>query len=164
MPIVYFVLYMQKVQTGTVIEFYTNSCLVESNNQRIICTGLKNVVVGDVVDIELLTTHPEARTNTFKIGIKPSDFDKAMSPDVWPYRVGVRMFKQKRTQNTWSSQAGRTGGNIQPGVGQRGVQPGQYGAQRQSQPQREVQQRHSVIETSNQYAVLNTEVARQFGN
>ena len=44
---------MKKVQTGTVIEFYTNSCLVESNNQRIACTGLKNVVVGDVVDIEL---------------------------------------------------------------------------------------------------------------
>ena len=44
---------MKKVQTGTVIEFYTNSCLVESNNQRIACTGIKNVVVGDVVDIEL---------------------------------------------------------------------------------------------------------------
>ena len=61
------------------------------------------------VAVDLLTTHPDARTNTFKIVIKASDFEKAMCPDVWPYRVGVRMFKQKRTQNTWSNQAGQTG-------------------------------------------------------
>ena len=50
------------------------------------------------MEIELLTQHPEARTNTFKITIKPSDYDKAMNPDVWPYRVGVRLFRQKRAQ------------------------------------------------------------------
>ena len=77
---------------------------------------LKNFIVAkgiNVEAIELLTSHPDARTNTFKIVIKACDFERAMSPDVWPYRVGVRMFKHKRTQNTWSNQAGQTGGNIQ---------------------------------------------------
>ena len=87
-----------------------------------------------------------------------------MSPDVWPYRVGVRMFKHKRIQNNWSSQAGRTGGNIQPGAGTNGSQHGRHSAPRHSQPNQHPQQRHSVIETSNQFSVLNTELARQFDN
>ena len=85
-----------------------------------------------------------------------------MSPDVWPYRVGVRMFKNKRNQNTWSSQAGKTGGNIQPGAGLPGNQPGNNVVQRPYQPPQQPQQRHSVLETSNQYSVLNSELARQF--
>ena len=117
-----------------------------------------------VVDIELLTSHPEARTNTYRIAIKASDFDRAMCPDVWPYRVGVRMFKHKRNQNNWSSQAGQTGGNIQHGAGLQGGQPGHHIAQRYPQYHQQQQQRHSVIETSNQFSVLNTELARQFDN
>ena len=65
-----------------------------------------------VVEIELLTNHPEARTNTFKIAIKPGDYDKAMNPEVLPYRVGVRTFRHKRQQqNSWANQAGQTGGD-----------------------------------------------------
>ena len=63
----------------------------------------------EVVEIELLTHHPDARTNTFRIAIKSRDYDKALNPEVWPYRVGVRIFKPKRTQNSWSNQSGGNG-------------------------------------------------------
>ena len=66
----------------------------------------------EVVETELLTQHPEARTNTFRIVIKSRGYDKAMNPDVWPYRVGVRIFRPKRTQNSWSNQSGQAGGNV----------------------------------------------------
>ena len=51
---VYFVLYMEKVQTGRVIEFYSNSCLIEINGQ--ICSspimGKQDIVVGDYVYVK----------------------------------------------------------------------------------------------------------------
>ena len=50
----YFVLYMKKVQTGFVIEFYSNACLVRTKDADIPCIAIKNVVVGDVVKIELV--------------------------------------------------------------------------------------------------------------
>ena len=69
-----------------------------------------------VTDIELLTNFhkEEARSYTYGIAIKPEDYDKALSPDVWPYRVGIRPFKQKRQQqpNSWQQQAGQSGGNV----------------------------------------------------
>ena len=47
----------------------------------------------NVVSVEKLTK-PEAmtRTNTFKVVVKLADYEKAMQPDIWPYRVGVRHF------------------------------------------------------------------------
>ena len=32
-----------------------------------------------VTNVELLTQHPEARTNTFKVVIKPADYEKAIN-------------------------------------------------------------------------------------
>ena len=67
----------------------------------------------EVVDIALLTTYEHARTNTFKIKIKASQYTKAMSPDVWPFRVGVRHYRQpRRDQNitTWAQQSAQSGG------------------------------------------------------
>jgi len=45
---------MKKVQTGFVIEFYSNGCLVRTKDADIPCIAIKNVVVGDVVKIELV--------------------------------------------------------------------------------------------------------------
>ena len=45
--LVYFVLIMEKVQTGQVIEFYSNSCLVKTNIGEFNCIAIKNIVVGD---------------------------------------------------------------------------------------------------------------------
>ncbi len=50
----YFVLYMEKFQTGLVIEFYSNSCLVRTKEADIICIAIKDVVVGDIVNIEII--------------------------------------------------------------------------------------------------------------
>ena len=41
----------------------------------------------------LLTKYEGARSNTFKISIKASDYDKAVNPDIWPENVGLRKYK-----------------------------------------------------------------------
>ena len=48
---------MLKVQTGQIIEFYSNSCCVASGGKEFKCAieGRINLVVGDLVDIEILT-------------------------------------------------------------------------------------------------------------
>ena len=70
-----------------------------------------------VNEVELLTNHKvEARTFTYRVVIALADYEKALNPEVWPYRVGVRHFKPKRfqpEQNTWQQQASQTGGIIQ---------------------------------------------------
>ena len=45
---------MEKVQTGRVIEFYSNSCLVELNGLNVKCSilGKQDIVVGDFVNLE----------------------------------------------------------------------------------------------------------------
>ena len=50
----YFVLYMEKVQTGRVIEFYSNSCLVDIDGLKTQCSilGKQDIVVGDSVNLE----------------------------------------------------------------------------------------------------------------
>ena len=50
----YFVLIMKKVQTGQVIEFYSNTCLVKTNFGEFGCVAIKNLVVGDYVELEII--------------------------------------------------------------------------------------------------------------
>ena len=57
----YFVLIMQKVQTGLVIEFYSNSCLVRTDKTDIPCIGIKDIIVGDIVKIEILQDSKETK-------------------------------------------------------------------------------------------------------
>ena len=47
---------MLKVQTGQIVEFYSNSCLVLANGNNFKCKiqGRINLVVGDFVEIESL--------------------------------------------------------------------------------------------------------------
>ncbi len=45
---------MEKVQTGLVIDFYSNSCLVRTKDADISCIAIKDVVVGDIVKIEII--------------------------------------------------------------------------------------------------------------
>ena len=64
---------------------------------------LKEFLEGNGVKVEavecLTVFHLEtARTKTFKVTVKSTEYDKVMNPNVWPYRVGVRHFKQKRSQ------------------------------------------------------------------
>ena len=66
------------------------------------CEQLKDFIENKgitVTDIELISNAPERRTNSFRVAIKVADYDKAMKPDVWPYRVGVRRFIPKRPKS-----------------------------------------------------------------
>ena len=70
-----------------------------------------------VTEIELLTNfrREEARSFTYRIAIKADDYEKALNADVWPHRVGVRLFRNKRTfanTGSWASQSAQTGGNV----------------------------------------------------
>ena len=66
-----------------------------------------------VVECKNLTTFEHARTHSYKVTIKASEYEKATRPEVWPYRVGVRLFKQfkKREsdeQANWDAQVKNT--------------------------------------------------------
>ena len=67
-----------------------------------------------VIEVEKLTRDDaETRTNTFKVVVKLSDYEKAMNPDIWPYRVGVRHYRAPKKQNmSWKSQSQKSGGQV----------------------------------------------------
>ena len=70
----------------------------------------------NVTAVKKLTTFEEARTYTFRVSIKASDYEKALKPEVWPLRVGVRPFRPKRTNNqtqSWAQQSASSGGFVQ---------------------------------------------------
>jgi ribosome biogenesis GTPase len=52
---------MKKVQTGFVIEFYSNACLVRTKDADIPCIAIKDIVVGDVVKIEIVQDSKETK-------------------------------------------------------------------------------------------------------
>ena len=53
-----------------------------------------------VKECKLLTTANEARSLTFKVTVDPKDYVRATSdPSLWPYRVGVRTFKNYGNRN-----------------------------------------------------------------
>ena len=52
---------MEKLQSGLVIEFYSNSCLVRTANEDIKCLAIKNIVVGDIVNLELVQDSKETQ-------------------------------------------------------------------------------------------------------
>ena len=87
----------------------------------------------DAVEVVLLTREEilsEVRTKTFKVTVKPNQYEQALKPEVWPYRVAVRHFRApKRRDTTWNDQSGRAGGQInrgpQQGQGQRQPQQSQ---------------------------------------
>ena len=46
-----------------------------------------------VASCDLLTKYEGARPLPYKIAIKSCDYEKATNPEIWPARVGVRLFK-----------------------------------------------------------------------
>ena len=90
---------------------------------------LKNKGI-DVVAVETLTKAevlPNVRTKTFKITVKPAQYETALNPEVWPYRVAVRHYRAPRKpESTWSNQSGRSGGVVDRGGGA-AAQGQQYG-------------------------------------
>ena len=73
------------------------------------------------VEVVMLTKNEvldQVRTLTFRIAVKAADYEAALKPEVWPYRVGVRHYKaprRERPENSWQGQADRTGGYVDQG-------------------------------------------------
>ena len=82
---------------------------------------LKDFLVGKgitPVEVEMMTK-PEVvndvRTLTFRVAVKPADYEAALKPEVWPYRVAVRHYRaprRERQEGTWQGQSERSGGHI----------------------------------------------------
>ena len=72
----YFVLIMKKVQTGQVIEFYSNSCLVKTKSGKLNCLAIKNIVVGDYVEVEIIQDSKKHLGNIIKINNRSSVLSK----------------------------------------------------------------------------------------
>ena len=72
----YFVPIMQKVQTGQVIEFYSNSCLVKTKFGKFDCVATKNVVVGDFVEVEIIQDSKKLLGKIIKVNRRDSKISK----------------------------------------------------------------------------------------
>jgi hypothetical protein len=73
----------------------------------------------NAVEVEQLTKKevlPQVRTLTFRVAVKAADYEAALNPEVWPFRVGVRHYRPPRRgdkqEGGWQSQSGRSGGNV----------------------------------------------------
>ena len=75
----YFVLIMKKVQSGQVIEFYSNSCLVKTNFGDFSCLAIKNVVVGDYVELEIIQDSKQLQGKIRNIKNRSSKLSKERS-------------------------------------------------------------------------------------
>ena len=136
------------------------------------CTtdDLKNFLAGkgiNAVEVEMLTKKEvmeQVRTLTFRVAVKAADYEAALKPEVWPYRVGVRHYKaprRERTDNSWQGQVEQSGGGeVHQGQHrQTGTRPKQHlppGHQRYGGPRQQVMEQPSPgpIEISNFYNAL----------
>ena len=72
----YFVLIMKKVQTGQVTKFYSNSCLVKTHAFELECLAIKNVVVGDNVEVEIIQDSKKLLGKILKIKTRSTVLSK----------------------------------------------------------------------------------------
>ena len=55
------------------------------------------------------------RTLTFRVAVTAAEYESALKPEVWPYRVAVRHYRaprRERSEGSWEGQSERSGGNI----------------------------------------------------
>ena len=112
----------------------------------------------NVIECKKLTTFEQARTHCYKVTIKASEYEKATKPEVWPYRVGVRLFKQFREKKdqtpSWNDQQ-NTGQMNQP-------QPQQKHRSQQFNPP--VLPLVTPLATSNRYSALEKDAPEVFNH
>ena len=60
----------------------------------------------DIIDCQLLTKFEGARSLSFKITVKPQHFEKVKDPSLWPYRVGMRLYKHFNSGNKMNNITG----------------------------------------------------------
>ena len=101
-----------------------------------------------VVECKLLTNFvKEARALTFKVTIKAKDLEQAKQAEIWPFRVGVRMYKHFSTK----PKPDKITFEYQTAKGIRPIHP----AGRKSTSANENQ---DAIPTSNRFSPLQTDV------
>ena len=107
---------------------------------------LKNKGIA-VMKVECLTKEElvlenKVRSKTMKVTVKASDLDKALKPEVWPSRVGVRLYRapqrsrQGEGDGSWASQSAKAGGHTEEGGqgrSQQGRRPPRTPSTRQQQ-------------------------------
>ena len=88
--------------------------------------GVNAVAVETLTKDEALVN---VRTKTFKVTVTAAQYEKALQPESWPYRVGVRHFRApRRPETSWQAQSGRAGGLVDrdaQGGGHAGIPPHQ---------------------------------------
>ena len=93
---------MEKVQTGFVIEFYSNACLVRTKVGDIPCIAIKNVVVGDIVQIEIIHDSKEIKgliisKNPRKSALQKKDGLKSKTIAANITHVGILVTQEPKT-------------------------------------------------------------------
>ena len=79
------------------------------------------------VEVVMLTKQEvisEVRTLTFRVTVKPEQYEAALKPEVWPYRVAVRHYRQprrERVEGSWQRQSEQSGGQVHRDQGQGGT-------------------------------------------
>ena len=88
-------------------------CTDENMSNFLKGKGIEPVLVETLTRAEVMD---QVRTKTFKITIKAAQYEAALKPEVWPYRVAVRHYRAPRRQDTtWSGQSERAGGLVDHG-------------------------------------------------
>ena len=68
----------------------------------------------NAVEVVMLTKEEvieQVRTLTFRIAVKAADYEAALKPEVWPYRVGVRHYRaprREKPESSWQGQVEKT--------------------------------------------------------
>ena len=80
---------MEKVQTGQVIKFYSNSCLVKTKFGKFDCLAIKNIVVGDFVDLEIIQDSEKPLGKILKINQRHSSLTKSYNGKEKMYAANI---------------------------------------------------------------------------
>ena len=79
----------------------------------------KGIDVVDVIEMTREEVLDNVRVKSMKVIVKANEFEKAMDPNVWPCRVGVRIWKDKEAQKAryerWQERKEHTGGRSSGG-------------------------------------------------
>ena len=85
-------------------------CAPDDLKQFLVSKGINPVEVVMMTKPEVVN---EVRTLTFKVTVKLAEYEGALKPEVWPYRVAVRHFRpprRDRASGTWQRQSEQSGG------------------------------------------------------
>ena len=113
-------------------------CTTDMLKEYLADKGLNTVEVEQLTKPEVVD---QVRTLTFRVAVKASDYETAINPDIWPFRVAVRHYRPPRRTDRpdggWQGQSGRSGGHVNTDQGNsqtRGNHRGGHGNGQQLPP------------------------------